>query len=498
MLQELIHHIPIKETIGPLGVKIQGITHDSRQVKPGYLFVAIPGTQQDGQEFVSDALKKGASAIVSTKKLELPAKIPQLIVDKPREVLALIAAEFYGHPSRQMTVIGVTGTNGKTTLTYLLESILNEAGRKPAVFGTINYRFAGKIYPAANTTPESCELQRLFAEVLQQGATDVVMEVSSHALMMERVAGIHFDVGIFTNLSQDHLDFHKDMDDYFDAKRRLFDHYLPQSEKKDKYAVLNMEDPRSEMIFEKASIRCLRAGLTGPYEIVCRSYRLSEEGITAQVEAGLDSLEIRSSLIGQFNLENILLVIGASLDLGIPANAVQRGIEKVTGVPGRLERIENDRGFHIFVDYAHTPDALAHVGENLRKLARGRLITIFGCGGDRDRAKRPMMGREAALRSDWIIVTSDNPRSEDPEKIVEEILPGIEELGFPSSRLLSILDRKAAIQKGLEIARRGDVLLIAGKGHEDYQILGQKKIHFSDQEVLRELLKNKKNENDGE
>jgi UDP-N-acetylmuramoyl-L-alanyl-D-glutamate--2,6-diaminopimelate ligase len=491
MLSQLVKKIPILKTIGAASweeIDIAGVTHDSRRVEKGFLFVAIEGTDQDGHRFIPEAVRKGASAVVAARPDPAPLPVPQLVVDDSRRALAEIAAQFYGHPSLKFRVIGVTGTNGKTTLTYLLESILTAAGRRPAVLGTINYRFAGKNFPAANTTPESADLQKLFSEMWSQGVTDVVMEVSSHALAMERVHEVHFDVGAFTNLSQDHLDFHKNLEDYFQAKLRFFAEYLPASRKKEVFAVLNMEEARSETILENCLVNIVRTGLTGPYEVSCRSFRLSENGIEATVQIGAEKLAIRSPLLGRFNLENILLAMGVAHSLGTPSEAILKGIENLKGVPGRLEKIPNDRGILVFVDYAHTPEALARVGENLRKLVRGRLITVFGCGGDRDRTKRPVMGREAALFSDLVIVTSDNPRTEDPEKIIDEILPGLEEVGYPKDRIFRIGSREEALKKAVALARKGDLILVAGKGHEDYQIVGTKKIPFSDQEVLRKLL----------
>jgi UDP-N-acetylmuramoyl-L-alanyl-D-glutamate--2,6-diaminopimelate ligase len=374
------------------------------------------------------------------------------------------------------------------------------------VLGTVNYRFGGKVYPADHTTPESVDLQRLFSEMLEAGVTDVVMEVSSHAISQGRIQGVHFDAVAFTNLSQDHLDYYPDLEDYFQAKKDLFTQYLPASSKPHKIAVLNFEDPRSESLFDKIAgdqIKKLRVGLTGPYEVSCKSFEISAEGIKAHVvhhqndyqnsksSASEDSLVIRSQLMGRHNLENILVAIGLTKGLGIPPEAISRGIQKMRSISGRLERVENDRGLHIFVDYAHTPDALARVGQSLKGLKQGvssRLITVFGCGGDRDRSKRPLMGREAGLVSDIVILTSDNPRSEDPEAIIKDILPGLESIRFPKDRTLKIISREEALHKALEVAREGDFILIAGKGHENYQIIGKEKRPFSDQEILRRIL----------
>lgn len=464
--------------------EVAGVACDSRRVGPGFLFVAIPGAQQDGYDFIPEAVTRGAGAVVTTRRHPAAQKITQVIVKNPRNTLAAVSSRFYGNPSARLRVIGITGTNGKTTLTYLLESILTAAGRKVAVVGTVNRRYGGKTLPVANTTPESVDLQAFFQEVLQTGGTDVVMEVSSHALTQERVREVQFDVAAFTNLSQDHLDYHENMDDYFAAKQSLFTDFLMSSPKKGKGAVINGDDPRASELTQHYQGPLIKTGLTAGCDLKPLDYELTEEGIRLEVKLAGPSVVITSPLIGKFNLENILLAVGIAAHLQVPAEAVVRGIAQLSGVPGRLERITNAKGIHVFVDYAHTPDALARVGVELKALTRGRLITVFGCGGDRDRSKRPLMGQEAARFSDHIVVTSDNPRTEDPQKIIKEIQLGLK--GFSGVEV--IVDRAQALQHAVELALPGDTLLVAGKGHEDYQIIGTKKIHFSDQEVLRKLL----------
>ncbi len=497
MLQQLIKNIPVEEVAGALGRKnIRGVTQDSRQVKKGFLFVAVPGHEQDGHRFIPDAVRNGAAAVVISQAPQAFLKIPQIQVEDSRKVLADLAARFYGEPSLKMRVIGITGTNGKTSVTFLLESILKAAGRKPAVLGTINYRFGRKTFPAPHTTPESVDLQKFFAQMKKVGATDILMEVSSHALALGRVRGVHFDAVAFTNLTQDHLDFHADLDDYFQAKKRLFDTYLAESRKKTKIGVVNAQDPRSDDIARDTQAKVVRVGLTGPYDVACRLYELSEEGLRAEVVFGRGgkSAVVTSRLMGLHNLENILVAAGVAHGLGIPVEAIVRGIRALKAVPGRLERIDNKKGLHVFVDYAHTPDAIARVGEALKKFVRkgARLITVFGCGGDRDRTKRPLMGREAGLVSDFVVVTSDNPRTEDPESIIAEILPGLKDAGVSDDRVVRIVSREAALKKAVQMARPGDFLIVAGKGHEDYQIIGKTKTHFSDQEILRKYLGGKK------
>lgn len=493
MLQELMKGIPVKRVEGGLGarVDISGLTQDSRKVEKGFLFVAIPGEKQDGHDFVSDAVKKGASAVVAVRRTK--AGVPEFIVKDSRAALADLASRFYGEPSLKMHVAGVTGTNGKTSVTYLLESILRAAGRKPAVLGTVNYRYGGKVYEAPHTTPESVDLQKLFSQMLAEGATDAVMEVSSHALAMDRVRGVHFDAAAFTNLTQDHLDYHASLDDYFEAKKKLFSRFLKDSHKDRRTAVLNIDDPRGRQL-AKGGIRSLdrmTVSVDGPADLTCRSYVLSEKGIEAELALVDRVFSITSPLIGLHNLQNILVAAGLAFGLGVDTASVVKGIAALPCVPGRLERIENKRGVHAFVDYAHTPDAIARVAITLSEFAKksgGQLITVFGCGGDRDRTKRPVMGLEAGRFSDVVVVTSDNPRTENPEAIIDEIMPGLKDAKLPAERIHRIVSREEALKKAVSLAKPGDFLLVAGKGHEDCQIIGKTKSHFSDQEVLRRLL----------
>ncbi|HSA60525.1 MAG TPA: UDP-N-acetylmuramoyl-L-alanyl-D-glutamate--2,6-diaminopimelate ligase [bacterium] len=495
MLQELMKTIRVKRVIGPLkGAKVRGVTQDSRKVEKGFLFVAIPGEKLDGHDFVADAVKQGAIAAVVRRNADPQGSVPQFVVADPRAALADLAARFYGEPSLKLRVAGVTGTNGKTSVTYLLESILNVAGRKPAVLGTVNYRYGGQVLPAPHTTPESVDLQALFARMVEEGVTDVVMEVSSHALAMERVRGVHFDVAAFTNLTQDHLDYHAGLDEYFEAKKTLFTRFLAASLKTSRSAVVNLDDPRGAKITRglPKSVERATVSVEGPADVFCRSHRLSEEGIEAEVVCGGSALQVRSPLIGSYNLQNVLVAIGAARGLGVDDAAIVKGIAALGCVPGRLERIPNGRGLNVFVDYAHTPDAVGRVAATLKGLAEKkgkRLITVFGCGGDRDRSKRPLMGREAGRFSDFVIVTSDNPRTEEPEAIIDEILPGLKDVRFPADRILRIVDREKALREAVRIAKAGDFVLVAGKGHEDYQIIGTKKFRFSDHEILRGILK---------
>ncbi len=468
--------------------EILGLTPDSRRVRDGWLFVAIPGEKNDGHDFLRNAEAAGARAAVISRDVDGTYAMPLWKVRDSRKALSDLAARYYGEPSLKMRVAGVTGTNGKTSVTYLLEAILKAAGRTPAVLGTIGYRFGGREIPASHTTPESVDLQELFAQMLASGVTDVVMEVSSHAIAMQRARGVHFDVVGFTNLTQDHLDFHGDLKSYFETKKKLFSELLSASAKKNKTAVANLCDARGgEMLAAAAPYRRMGVGAGG--DLTASNVVCDENGLSADLAYAGERVSIRSPLIGLHNLENILVAAGMALGLGASLVDVAQGIQTFRNVPGRLERIENKRGLNVFVDYAHTPDGLKRVAGTLKAFARAkgsRLITIFGCGGDRDTSKRPLMAREAAGFSDVVIVTSDNPRTEDPEKIIDGIFTGLS--GFPTENLYRIVAREAALEKAVSLAKPGDFLLVAGKGHEDYQIIGTKKFPFSDRELLKRFV----------
>jgi len=473
------------ETTTLPAIEITGLAYDSRQVKEGFLFAALSGENHDGHDFIPQAIANGACAVIGeAPQPDLP--VPYLQLASARKGLAQIAARYYNEPTREIPVIGITGTNGKTTTTYLIESILKHAGYSPAVMGTIEYRYQDKAKPAVHTTPESVDMQQWIAEAREHGANALVMEVSSHGLELARIDGCHFDAVLFTNLSQDHLDFHGTMEDYFNSKAKLFTEILPASCKTHKRTYLNWDDSYARRIAEKiAAIRCGR-DTTLEYHISKEAYAL--DGIVATIATPEDCIEIHSSLIGRFNLQNILLAVAACHGLGIPVQTLAEGIDKMPGVPGRMERIPCPTGRAVFVDYAHTPDALLRVLETLREFTQGRLITVFGCGGDRDKEKRPLMGAATARFSDIMLVTSDNPRTEDPDQIIQQILPGLAQEGIKEltpkggTGFLVETDRHQAIRKAIGMAQPGDVILIAGKGHEDYQIIGTKKRHFDDRE----------------
>jgi len=491
----------IEEAHGHFEREVKGLTYDSRQAQEGWIFFALPGVNADGHAYVTAALAQGASAAVVERAEAVPEGATWIRVANARRTLGLWSAAFYGHPSEQLPLIGVTGTNGKTTVTYLVESILRAAGLEPGVIGTVNYRYRDRVLPSHHTTPEACELQELLAGMRAAGARSAVMEVSSHALAQDRVRGLEFDVGVFTNLSRDHLDYHRDMDDYFSAKAKLFNDHLARSSKKKKAAVIYGPDPRGQTLLQQVRNLGLESWSYGPeeqWDVHAVDIESDVAGLRGKIQVKDEQFEFSSPLVGAANLQNILGAAGVGFALGLPPAKIIDGIHQLKVVPGRLQKVEQSLDISILVDYAHSPDALEKVLGAVRPLTRGRVITVFGCGGDRDRGKRPVMGEIAGRLSDVAVLTSDNPRTEDPLAILAEVEGGIQKtpmkklaVGGAESRgtqrgYYVESDRRAAIRIALGVARPGDVVLIAGKGHEDYQILGKKKIHFDDCEVARE------------
>ncbi len=457
------------------------ITCDSRQAQENSLFVALSGTTHDGRDFIDEALKKGASVVVTDHKAppladSLKGRI--LRVDDPRDFLKKILIRFYGDPSQRVKTIGITGTNGKTTITYLLESIMTQAGFRCAVIGTINTRLGEKILSSKNTTPGLVENCALLKDFQKSGAQYCAMEVSSHALSQGRVDLIDFRAGVFTNLTGDHLDYHRDMEDYFAAKSKLF---LGLSRLA--VAVLNGDDPFGRKLMNMTEARRMTYGLSRSVDVtaVDIDHQLSHSSFTLKTYEG--SLSIVTKLIGQHNIYNILAAAAVCLSQGIGLKEIKKGIEYVPSVPGRLESICCGQDFHVFVDYAHTEDALRNVLGSLRKISPARIILVFGCGGNRDPSKRPKMGVVACDLADWSIMTSDNPRNEDPQSIVDQILSGCSKDNYEV-----ILNREEAIRRALALAEKGDVVVLAGKGHEDYQIFKDRTIHFDDREVVRKYF----------
>jgi UDP-N-acetylmuramoyl-L-alanyl-D-glutamate--2,6-diaminopimelate ligase len=426
------------------------------------------------------AIAKGAAAVVSALAPIESLAMPWIEVDDERAAMAEAAGNFFGHPTDKLHLIGVTGTNGKTTTTYIVESILKAAGKSAAVFGTIEYRGPGFDSAAVRTTPEAPELQKMFRQIVSAGWEFAVMEVSSHAIEMRRVAGLQFEIAIFTNLSRDHLDFHGDMDSYFRAKKKLFDGL---NGVKPRVMVLNMDDPRYEELRSIDPARVISYGIQVASDICPVRYQFGWEGTEATYKTPLGELQVRTSLMGKPNLSNIGAAIGAAVALGLPTDAITRGIESLQVVPGRFEAVRAGQPFRVIVDYAHTDDALEKVLKSAREITVGRVIVVFGCGGERDRTKRPVMGGVAARESDFAIVTSDNPRGEDPLSIISEI-----EEGMRNAAYRVVADRREAIRAALEEAREGDTVVIAGKGHETYQTIGTLSHPFDDRAVAKEFL----------
>jgi UDP-N-acetylmuramoyl-L-alanyl-D-glutamate--2,6-diaminopimelate ligase len=474
--------------------EILRVTGDSREVIPGALFCALPGASTDGHAFAAEAARRGAVAVIAERPVECaPARL--LLAPSARRAMAHSAANYHGCPGDAMQLVGVTGTNGKTTVSYLVEACARAAGRPTGVVGTVTHRFPGVARAAAHTTPESTALQALLAEMRDAGTSLVVMEVSSHALAQERVAGLRFAAAGFTNLSRDHLDYHRDMEGYFAAKRRLFvEHLAP-----DGVAVINARDPWGARLADQLGPgrAAWRFGTRAGDDLRAEGARLSIAGIEATVQTPHGPLFLDSPLVGEHNLENLLCAAGLALAAGLPPAAVQEGLSTSTGAPGRLERIDA-RGVATFVDYAHTDDALARALEALRVLEARRVVVVFGCGGDRDRGKRPLMGAVAGRGADLAIVTSDNPRTEDPMRIIAEIEPGLSQAGRPRRTAAEAVageagyvvepDRRAAIELAVACARPGDAVLIAGKGHEATQLVGAERRHFDDREEARRAL----------
>ncbi len=471
------------------------VTADSRRVVPGTCFFALPGAKRDGHDFAAQAARQGAAAVVAERPVECaPARL--LLVPSARRAMAIAAANFHGRPADRLRIAGVTGTNGKTTITYLVEACAAEAGLPVGVIGTITHRFAGNERAASHTTPESTEIQALLAEMCRAGTKAVVMEVSSHALAQERVSGMRFSAAGFTNLTRDHLDYHGDMEAYFAAKRRLFTEHLAEGG----VAVVNALDPYGARLADQLGPgrEVWRFGSRTGDALRAIEVKAGIAGIEATLETPRGPVRLESPLVGAHNLENLLCAAGLALALGIPPDAVGRGLSRSRGAPGRLERVVGParHGVVAFVDYAHTDDALSRALAALRALSPRRLVCLFGCGGDRDRGKRPLMGKAAAAAAELVVVTSDNPRTEAPDAIIADVRPGLagkRRLSLDEARrgeegYLVEPDRRAAIELALSCAHPGDLVLLAGKGHEDYQIIGTEKRHFSDREEARRVL----------
>ena len=485
-LQSLIEGLSARVT-GPTDIAIEDIVFDSRKIKPRSLFVALKGVHQDGRQFVAGAVAAGAVAVVCEDQVTAPGATVVTVPDALK-ALAVMSVRFWDAPSKKLLTVGITGTNGKTTVSFLSESIFQAAGLSPAVLGTITYRFKGHSVPAPNTTPFASELQRFLSQALAAGVKACVMEVSSHALALGRVEGVDFDTAVFTNLTQDHLDFHKTVEEYGEAKAKLFKLLNPETSKPyARRAILNRDDPWSARMEAVCKVPVLGYGLKNAADVTAAKVECDATGSRFEIHSkGGAPMPVRLPLLGEYNVSNALAAAAVGISQGIAADKIVQGLEAVRGVPGRMERVDAGQPFTVIVDYAHTEDALRNVLGALRRLQPKRLLTVFGCGGDRDRIKRPLMGEVAARLSDEIFLTSDNPRSEDPERITLDVEVGIRKVRADHYQI--IVDREAAIAQALSQAQPDDIVLIAGKGHENYQILGSRTIAFDDREVARRLL----------
>ena len=502
-LEELALLIDGAEIVGNKDVEITGIEHDSRKIKFGNVFVCMEGVHVDGHKFINQAKQKGAVAIITARQDFHTDELPILKVPNMLKSLAVIVPYFYDYPSKNFRVIGVTGTNGKTTTTYMIRAILMAAGFKVGLIGTIQMMIGDEVFPVKNTTPNVIDMQHTLNEMSEKKVDFVVMEVSSHALAENRIAGIEFDTAIFTNLTQDHLDYHKTMENYRDAKAKLFDLVSRAGTKPNKNAVINLDDAAGAVMSEHTLCNKITYGIESECDLSAVDVDVKAEGTSFKIGKS-EEFRVKSShnsslltphfslklhVTGIFNVYNVLAAIGAAFAERIPADVIKTALENFRSVAGRFEKIFADIPFTIIVDYAHTPDGVKNVLETARQIVTNRIITVFGCGGDRDNTKRPIMGKIAAELSDIVIVTSDNPRSENPADIISQIEVGVKEK-IGDKTFESIVDRRRAIFRAVEIAKAGDIILILGKGHENYQILKDETIHFDDREVALQAIKN--------
>jgi UDP-N-acetylmuramoyl-L-alanyl-D-glutamate--2,6-diaminopimelate ligase len=491
-LSRILQQVEVETISGPADPAVLGIAYDSRRVEEGYLFAALRGAKEDGNQYVPDALKRGARAILSACKPPDPNSVTWVKVADDRRALALAARNYYSRPDLRLPVVGVTGTNGKTTVVHLLESIFQAEGGKVCALGTLGYRIGREELRAERTTPESVDLYRMLDRAASEGCRRAVMEVSSHSLALNRVAGLEFAAAVFTNLSRDHLDFHQDMKRYQEAKSILFRELLAG-----RPAVVNRDDPVSAHLLTVTRGRAISYGFAPDSDVRILSFEPDRHGALLMLSAWGRPLRLRTRLFGRPNAYNIAAATAAAMSLECPASAVEAGIAELEGVPGRLESVDLGQSFSVYVDYAHTDDALVNTLRTVQELRPRRLIAVFGCGGDRDRTKRPLMGAAAARLADLAVLTSDNPRSEDPLTILADVERGIREVTTEPSRYRVEPDRREAIRLALTEAGEGDAVVIAGKGHETYQILRDRTIPFDDREVAREILRTRLPANSG-
>ena len=482
--EELTQALAGGRVAGDFSVQITGVAYDSRLIQPGDVFVAVAGFQADGHDFAKDALARGAVALVVERKIEgVSPGVPQFIANSGREALSRIGDAFYGHPSGELALIGVTGTNGKTTTAFLIDAILRSSGRRTGLMGTIHYRVGDEVFEEPRTTSEGPDLQRYLRRMANAGASHAVMEVSSHGLALGRLFGCEFQAAVFTNLTQDHLDFHGDMESYFQAKLRLFKEFAPAN------SIVNADDAYGRKIAAEARGDVWTYALDAEADLGVENLSSSPAGMSFQMLTPAGSIRVETALIGSHNLSNILAASAACLSQGLTPEEVAAGVASLENIPGRFEKVDMGQPFLVVVDYAHTEDALARVLEFARPITEGRVLTLMGCGGDRDRKKRPLMAAAALRASDYVVMTSDNPRTEDPASILGEVESGADLIPGSDERWCSILDRREAIRAIIAEAREGDTVVIAGKGHETYQILGTERTQFDDREEARTALR---------
>jgi UDP-N-acetylmuramoyl-L-alanyl-D-glutamate--2,6-diaminopimelate ligase len=481
-LTTLLKKIEVIQISGRAKLPVEGIAYDSRDIKPGWLFIAVSGEHFDGADYIAEAVSKGAIAVVSEGRIDLGPDVAHVQVANARRALAEIACRFHGDLTKKMNVVGITGTNGKTTTAFMARDILRDGGSHPGLIGTVAYEDGRRSIPAARTTPEAPEIHSLFQRMSEAGCDSVVMEVSSHAIAMERIHGIRFSTVIFTNLTQDHLDFHNDMETYFNVKAELFRRL---GKKKGCTAVINIDDPWGRKLVEDQDLKAkvLTYGFSADAMVCASKAKLGSGGTSFRVSTPWGNARIRLQLLGRFNIHNALAAIAVGGLNGIGLRGMAKTLKNIAAIPGRLEAVPNRKGKKIFVDYAHTDDALKNVLTTLREICKGRLIVVFGCGGNRDSGKRAKMGKMAAELADYSIITSDNPRNEEPSAIIGQIIEG-----FSGPEQFEVVpDRRAAIEKGIRSTGRRDILLIAGKGHETYQEIRGTVIPFDDRETVKEL-----------
>lgn len=493
-LEQLVGLLPQPIVEGRLDRTIEAVAHDSRKVVPGTMFFCLTGAHVDGHDFVAEVARRGASAIVVEKNVPLPADtdITIIKVASTRAAMQAVVPYFFDYPGHKLRMIGVTGTNGKTTTTYLIRSILQQAGFKVGLIGTIQTLIEDRVLAVKNTTPDVIELQSTLAEMVSCGIEYVVMEVSSHALALNRVAGCEFDIGVFTNMTQDHMDFHQSFENYMDAKAELFRGLSqPHSIKTGKSAVINVDDSAGKIMIQNSACPVISYAVTNDAVLTGTNIDVKAAGASFDINGPFGKLELKLNITGMFNVYNVLGAVGAAMAEGVNSNVIKQALEGFSSVPGRFELVQAGQPFTVIVDYAHTPDGLENVLKTAKQFATGKILVVFGCGGDRDRTKRPIMGKLAVQYGDIVIATSDNPRSEDPERILADIEVGIKDAlvgEHAGKQYEKIVDRRQAIARAIRLAEPQDVVLIAGKGHETYQILNDKTIDFDDRQVARAII----------